>query len=254
MISFRRDWLGAIAEPMLRAVGITPPRSLFLLGHMRCGSSLLLHLLMTNPLVGGVGERNCPYRSRRDLGWQHVQARFAARPWLRPMAYVVDQVLHDQFLPRPSLLRDPRIRCVFMLRQPAASIGSLLVLSRTFYGDSWSPARATEYYISRVATLARLAGSMAGSGRTCVVLYEELLAEPQSTLERLRAFLELEARFALEYPVHAFTGTRGDPGKLIGSGRIQQRDAASYPPLDGFLLRRAQDAYEQCRSSLASRG
>lgn len=181
-----------------------------------------------------------------------MQVRFAARPWWRPIDYVVDQVLHDRFLADASLLQDPRVRSLFMLRQPAASIGSLLALSRAFYNDSWSPERATDYYVARVETLARLARSLAGSGRMHVVLYERLLAQPDTVMEELRAFLALDAPFALEYPVHAFTGTRGDPGPLIGSGRIQPRGAGSYPPLEDSLLRKAQDAYEQCRSLLAA--
>ncbi len=43
-------------------------KMLFVCGHMRSGSSLLLHILNTNPEVLGFGEMHIKYHSEKDFG------------------------------------------------------------------------------------------------------------------------------------------------------------------------------------------
>jgi len=248
-----RESLSWIAEGALGAVGVPRPRCLLIMGHMRCGSSLLTHLLLTHPAVASVGERNRAYRRSRDLSWLHLEARLAARRWRRPIGYVVDQVNHDRFTPNPGMLGQARVSLVFMLREPRASIASLLELSRRFYRDSWSEARATDYYVGRLATLARVAEALPDAGHATLVEYESLVDAPESTLDRLRGFLGLEGAFSLTYDAQAFTGLRGDPGPLIRSGRIQRPAGAAGTQLDPGRLAAARDAYSQFGEQLRRR-
>ncbi len=69
-----------VAERALRFSGHCPPRVLLLLGHTRSGSTLLLHLLMTDARVGVVGERNRPYSGEADLACLALESRRARRP------------------------------------------------------------------------------------------------------------------------------------------------------------------------------
>ncbi|HUA89621.1 MAG TPA: sulfotransferase, partial [Steroidobacteraceae bacterium] len=65
--NLRREVTGQahqLAERGLLLSGVPRPQALLVLGHMRSGSTLLLHLLMTHPQIAAVGERNAVYRRR----------------------------------------------------------------------------------------------------------------------------------------------------------------------------------------------
>ncbi len=238
-----------LAEGALGLVHVPAPRRLLILGHMRSGSSLLLHLLITHPEVGAVGERNRAYRGRGDLARLALATRFAARPWRRPLAYVVDQVNHSQFTPCPALLADARVRLVFLLREPQSSVASLLELSRRFYADAWTPERAVAYYLERLGSLARLA-ALTRPGNAAFIEYETLTRTPEILLTRLAAFLGLAGGFSTTYARHAFTGVRGDPGARIAAGRVlpaQPTAPGALAPAQRAALARA---YQGCRNAL----
>src|SRR3984957_4837740 len=157
----RRHALGnacSLAEGGLATLGVARPQALLLLGHMRCGSTLLLHLLMTNPQVSAQGERNAVYASGADFARLALSTRLAHPSPLRRLRYVADQVNHNHATPGEQVLGRRRVRAVFLLRGSDAALASLLELSRVFYEGAWSPERALEYYIGRGARLQQLAG------------------------------------------------------------------------------------------------
>ena len=116
----------------LRTLGCEPAATVFILGHMRSGSTLLLHILLSHPDIAGCGEQNTPYRTVRDLHRLAITARFAQGPLLRRFRYVVDQINHDRFTPNEALLQDSRVRLLFLIREPPASLSSIVHLTRTF--------------------------------------------------------------------------------------------------------------------------
>jgi hypothetical protein len=252
--NLRRHAVGracSLAEGSLAALGVPRPQALLLLGHMRCGSTLLLHLLMTNPQVSAQGERNAVYAGSADLARLALSTRLAHPAPLRRLRYVADQVNHNHATPDAALLMRRRVRTIFLLRASDAALASLLELSRVFYEGAWSPARALEYYLARVARLQELAGALA-PGQAAFLTYETLTAQPAAALESLRVFLWLDQGFSQEYRVHGFTGERGDPGPRIGSGRVQP--AARAPVVTGadpHQLQRARAAHRTCSAALA---
>lgn len=241
-----------LAESCLASGGITKPTILLLLGHMRSGSTLMLHLLMTNAEVAAVGERNATYASRMDLARLAMTARFRHRAPFRRLRYVVDQVNHNKFTPNAQLLQQSRVRFLFLLRQPKATIASILQLQRQYYPQVWPAARALEYYVERLEFLTRLAGELGDPTRAAHIEYETLTALPDQTLRALQAFLGLPQQFCKTYAIHAFTQTQGDPGPRIISGRILPDAASADIDLDVSQseLTRAVHAYDECRNAL----
>jgi len=240
-----------LAERGLAVVGVARPQALLLMGHMRCGSTLLLHLLMTNPQVSGQGERNAVYASGADLARLALSTRLAHAAPLRRLRYVADQVNHNHAIPEERVLRQGRVKALFLLRGSDAALASLLELSRRFYEGAWSCERALDYYVGRVARLRELGETLA-PGQAAFLTYETLTAQPAEALESLRVFLGLAQGFSQDYAIHAFTGERGDPGPRIASGRVQP--AARVPELtvaDPRQLERARAAYRSCRQGLA---
>jgi hypothetical protein len=236
-----------IARQTLRALGVERPQALFIMGHMRCGSTLLLHILLTNPRLIGYGERNAAYLSNEDLDKLELAARIAQRAPFRDAGYAVDQINHDRFTPSPDLLGNERVRCVFLIRDPQPTIQSIVSLTQTFY-EPWTIARAVDYYTLRLQTLAGYAKSM---GREMLSLtYDELVDETPSMLRRLESFLCLREKLREEYAIQRFTGTRGDPSEHIHAGRIVRNRGTPSVEIPKHEFERAFESYRACMEAL----
>lgn len=239
------------AEGSLAALGVSRPKALLILGHMRSGSSLLLHLLMTNPEVSAVGERNVAYATTSDLARLAVATRLGHPAPLRPLRYVADQVNHNKFTPNVALLQDARVRVLFLLRAAQPTIESILDLSKRYYDQSWSVSRAVDYYVERLEGLMHIAARLSNPAQAAVLSYEALLEQPQVSLEALRLFLGLRQPFTTTYSTYAFTGSRGDPGPNIAAGKIVGTAAPALSVLDVPELTRATAAHARCTEALS---
>jgi hypothetical protein len=238
-------------EQVLSCLGVEEPGALLVLGHMRSGSTLLLHLLLTNPEIGGLGERNAPYRTEADLSRLAIATRLARRAPFVPLRYVADQINHSRFTPNLDLLRHPRVKLLFLLRPPEPSLASLLDLARTYH-QAWSAAQAVDYYSARLDDLASYGSRFSDRERAAFVGYEQLTQRPREVLGRLREFLRTRGEFSESYDLHEFTGKRGDPSDNIRSGTIGLPRNLAPVELPAPELARATAAYERCRRSLTS--
>lgn len=208
-----------LCRAALRACGVKPPQAVLILGHMRCGSTLLLHILLTNPEFIGCGERNSPYSSFEDLDKLEVASRLAQRSPLRQVHYTADQINHDHLTPDIELLQDERVRCIFLIRDPQPTIQSILNLTQTYY-QPWTVAKAVDYYSQRLQTLEKYADQLNSRSRYLALTYDELIHDTARTLPRLESFLCLKSKLDDQYKIQTFTGIRGDPSGKIQNGQI----------------------------------
>jgi hypothetical protein len=236
-------------EGALARAGVPRPQVLLVLGHMRSGSTLLLHVLLDHPQIEGLGERNAVYQSSDDLARLVVETRVRRRAPFVPLRYVVDQVNHTRLTPSPRLLGDPRVHVLFLVREPAATLASLIALTRTYY-QPWSVLQAADYYIERLDALTAYARDYVASGRAGFVTYEGLTRMPEPTLAGLQGLLGTTPAFRDTYRLHGFTGKRGDPGAAIRTGRIQDRDPGATQDLPAAEIARARVAYERCLDAM----
>jgi hypothetical protein len=175
----------------------------------------------------------------------------AQRSPFRRLRYVADQINHNQLTPSIRLLQDPRVRILFLLRRPELTIASILELYRAHYQQAWSPSQAVDYYVERLGALTGLGESLADPRCAALISYETLTGCPQKTLEALRVFLELGQGFSQTYATYPFTGKYGDPGPNIAAGRIMHTPSTNQVHLNASELKRAESAYDRCRSALA---
>jgi E3 ubiquitin-protein ligase DOA10 len=105
----------------------TPYKILFILSHMRSGSSLLTHLLVNNPEIRGFGETHINYASAEDfkkllmkLYWQGQD--FSQLQDLKKLKmnhqYIHDKVLHNNKFLDQSFLESEQIYSIFLIREP----------------------------------------------------------------------------------------------------------------------------------------
>jgi hypothetical protein len=231
----------------LRSIGIRPPQIVFIMGHMRSGSTLLTHILISNAELIGCGERNVPYRLEDDLDKLEIAARRSQRSLFRGVSYVVDQINHDEFTPDTDLFKSERIRCIFLIREPEEAIQSLLRLTQPS-SDPWSVERAIDYYVARLNSLSVFRERV--GGRAIALTYSELVDHATETLKRLSSFLSMTSPLEPEYLIQTFTGRRGDTSERISSGRIARGTFEGTFPISECQRERINEAYFSCLANL----
>jgi hypothetical protein len=229
---------------------------IFILSHMRSGSSLLTHLLADNPEICGYGETGIRYSSHRDFDLLIGKVMYNLRqfPRFRKERYVMDKLLHDQLLEPDNvhLLSNERCRVIFLIREPQGALASLVNLEKLNslrLGEKGS----FDYYVARLATIERYAEEITRFCPCLVVTYDQILHQTTETLDSLRQFLELSQPLRESYHRLPTTGRLGvgDGSSNIRSGYILRGERSSgNTPISPSLLNDAQDAFERCRTRL----
>lgn len=229
-----------------------PLPAVLIMGHMRSGSTLLLHILLTNPRLIGCGERNAAYSSHLDLDNLEIEARIAQRAPFRRVRYAVDQINHDQFTPSCDFLKDERVLVIFLIRDPPSTIHSILELTRTFYGGAWTVESTVDYYCRRLRTLTERAAGIEGKQKAMALSYDALVDDTPTVLRGLETFLGLDARLREQYAIQRFTGKRGDPSEKIHAGHIVRRRVEPRNQIPPHELERATKAYLAYQNAIDS--
>ncbi|NEQ54701.1 MAG: sulfotransferase family protein [Leptolyngbya sp. SIO3F4] len=255
---YKNDWvqnyfnyrIDAASQPYHVAFRAKPYRFLLLLSHMRSGSSLLTHLLTTNPEVIGYGETHINYNDANDFKvllkkvyWQAQDFRTLgdARNLRMQHQYVMDKVLHNKKFLDHEFLTSEQVYAIFLLREPERSLASIADLK-----PHWNQHDAIEYYAERMAMLVEYARLINTQRRTLVLTYEQMLDDTPKVLGTLQQFLHTQAPFTEEYKVLKTTGMRGvgDPKGNIKAGKIvrsQRQLSLNFSP---EILSTAKTAYQ----------
>ena len=121
-------------------------RYVFILGHVRSGSTLLAHILANHPNFVGAGESHISYRTADDLPKLVLQTcKSLHRPILRE-TYVVDQINHP-YVTNEVLVSGRVYKCIILIREPEATLKSIMKLLKC------QEQEALDVYISRLETL-----------------------------------------------------------------------------------------------------
>ena len=220
-------------------------RFIFILGHMRSGSTLLAHILGSHLELVGAGESHISYQTPVDLPKLVLSTcETLHRPFLRE-TYIVDQINHDYLT--DDVLRSRRVyRCVILLRDPEATLKSMLKLS------IWSEDEALQIYTNRMAQLSHY-GTLLGR-RALLVEYDKLVDHSETTLSKITDFLDLNSPLTSIYATHRMTARvpgYGDPSPNIKVGRIVRTPEHDINISCATLLT-AQRAFQNCRSVVSA--
>ena len=100
----------------------SPYRILFVLSHMRSGSSLLTHILNSNPEIIGYGETHLDYESEKDFKALMFRVYWRLRDLNMNHTYLLDKVLHDhKFLNEDFLSSDKLYNILITSPTPSES-------------------------------------------------------------------------------------------------------------------------------------
>ena len=125
---------------------------LFLLSHMRSRSSVLAHILGSNPDICGYRELQFSYRSRLSL----MKMRAVIYSDLEcPLnnKFLLDKFLHNYSI-SSRVIESAKPKFIFLLRYPESTIKSIINMGHET-GIEWykDPIQAMDYYCSRLSGL-----------------------------------------------------------------------------------------------------
>ncbi|MCP2732490.1 sulfotransferase domain-containing protein [Limnofasciculus baicalensis] len=235
-------------NPYTIALRGNPYQILFILSHMRSGSSLLSHLLITNPEIIGFGETHVEYDSNQDLKTLLLRVYQNTRQLRMDHKYVLDKLLHDKKLLDETILFSEEVRAIFLIREPKRALASILTLK-----PHWNENQAIEYYSTRLATLEKYAKLIDNKKRSLFITHEQILDNTQSVFKVMQDFLEVKQPFSEEYQVLSMTGTRGigDYSENIKSGRIIRKNKTSETAISSELIAQGLQSFAQCCATLS---
>jgi hypothetical protein len=220
---------------------------------MRSYSSLLCHILNSNPEVAGYVELHESYTTSLDLFKLTMRVRELTGEQLQSGQYLLDKLLFNYEISEQMLARDD-IVMLFTIREPEKAIRSIIAMGRKRNKPDWKsrPARVVDYYSRRLARMTEVAAARPHG--TLFFEADQLIDDTSTVLRELDRFLGLRVPLRAEYQTFEYSGTPkfGDPSKWITEGRIV-RDRRSYEKLDvpAELMAQAWEAFNHARKVLA---
>jgi len=223
---------------------------LFLFSHMRSRSSLLSHILGSNPEICGYSELHIFYKNKTMLEKMKEELLKEHR-YLRKQ-YLFDKIVNN-FDFSNDIFTDSNSKYIFLLRKPESSFKSIINMG-DLTGVNWykDPKQVANYYISRLMTLEEL--SKHAKGNYFFIESDEIIEKTKSTLDNLSTWLELKQPLNTEYTIFKNTGKPkfGDPSDKIKSGRIIKTNEHNEILIPKEILEQGQIHYERCKKILSS--
>ena len=229
-----------------------PYRILFILGHMRAASSLLSHILTSNPEIIGYGETHTQYHSDRDLKklmFKVYGNYYQLKNMTMSHKYVLDKVLHNNKLINDSFLQHEQVYSIFLVRKPQRTIASILDLK-----PDWNEKKALNYYMDRLAKLEEHAQFINNKNRSLFIQQEQILDDTDKVFQALQNFLDTETGFSERYELQKTTGMRyvGDRTENIKSGRIVREKRKLAIEIADYTVETAMKSYQKCCQTLSN--
>lgn len=215
--------------------------AVFIIAHMRCGSTALSNVLCSRPEISGYGEAHITYRDQTSLGCLLVnQARRLA--WRPAARYIFDKILHTRYQAELSEAFF-QSRAIFIFREPIATIASIRLLFAG-QGEYETDAEAAAYYVERLERMTDLWHRFP-VGNRIAMSYAELAGEPQRQLDRVSRLLALKEPLENTYASHRASRWRGggDPlraGSFRGIVPAGQATSLRHTPTTALDLRERQ--------------
>lgn len=227
---------------------------IFLCSHMRGYTSLLSHILGSHNEIKGYSEMHQSYRSNFGL----IQLRFKSKLTTKSLntpRFLYDKLLHNQYKISRSILHQKNVHPILMIREPEQTIKSIINMGEKMHQVSWytDEKKVTDYYCKRLLQLEQIAKK--SKGRIPFILGNQLIDQPESTLNFLSEYLQLNHPLQKDYNTFSLTGTvgLGDPSKHIKSGTIvKNRDKYSHISLSHRHINAAQNQFIKTKTLLAS--
>lgn len=214
---------------------------LFLMGHPRSGSSLLIHILCSNPKIIGFGEYLIKYVGMESFLRAEFDIRRKTKGLFSKVDYIANQVNHHSITPRLELIKSTNSKVIFLIRSPKKTLSSMFLLSEK-KNKPMSKESITQIYIERLKHITTIATEI-NKEQWRYITYSDLLENHKDILVNLSTFLGLSENLSPNYSLQKFTQVWGDPSKNIVEGKIM-KTASQQIEFNQELLEIAEEAYK----------
>jgi len=205
-----------------------PFKFLFIFSHMRSGSTLLAHILFSNPQIIGYGETHIRYNSEEDFKTLICKNYMGLHRLRMPETYVLDKIVQPDYF-KEAALKSRKIRTIFLLREPKATLESLLDVL-----PHWDAEKSLKYYVNRLYTLEKEVKTVNDKERSLYITYEQLLRQTE------KAFKVIEGFLGIIRPLSDFTE------KIKTGCIVREHKKSSEMNIDRDILEKAKIAFERC--------
>lgn len=176
-----------------------PYETIFILSHMRSGSSLLATILGNSSEICGYGESMLSYHSARDLELLAGSNLYRLQPWRRPgdERYMLDKLVHDDLLAPDTLplLAERGCLFIFLMREAAGTIRSMMSMA------DMNDTLAASLYVKRLDMLEQYGRMLPDVGSAFLLSYDDLVRRTEKTLAGLSSYLDLQTPLSATYEV-----------------------------------------------------
>ena len=222
---------------------------LFMVSHMRSRSSVLSHILGSNPEICGYKELHISYKGKLSLINMQIELKKDLKCRLRNN-YLFDKILHNWPI-ADQILNKVQPKIIFLLREPEETIKSIINMGIKTGIDRYKvPEEATKHYCKRLQKMEQLSNRV--SKGNLFIESIDLVKNTEATLNKITEWLNLKVPLNSTYSTFNDTGVLGygDPLENIKSGVLKA--TKSYPSIvvPKYLLQNAEDSYKKCKTTL----
>lgn len=201
---------------------------IFVVSHMRSYSSLLCHILGSNPEISGYAESNSSYSNKHQLSHLHEFVRETTGK-LDLSPYILDKILHSYWEICEDILKDKQFRFIFLLRPPGETICSILSMINNFSSEKPQPDQinsAVQHYQSRLKQMMGMLSRV--SGNALFIPANDIVNNTEKSLSDLTDWLDLKKPLNRTYRIFSHTGkpSYGDISANIQKGEVIAKQAA----------------------------
>ena len=224
-------------------------KSVFVIAHMRCGSSALSQVMSSHEGIAGLGETHIAYDSHAKLGLLYLSL-LKNRIRVSPSDLLLDKVLHNRYDEAlPDQFFDSR--AIFLIREPVATIHSITNLFGKIGSSEYATHKqSAEYYIERVRRMMKLWAEFPES-RRLFIPHERLMSHTDECLADISSLLELSQPLQNKYSsaVKIRRGS-GDPLVSTSLSKITTVKPTKRPDLiiESELIAKAHEVYLEALS------
>ena len=230
---------------------LSKKKYLFVIGHMRCYSSMLSHILGSHEQVSGYSEMQQPYHGYYDLMKLRYRVYLSCDKTLKGN-FILDKILHNQYNIPLSFFESQNFIFIFLLRKPELSFRSILRMAQKNQGVifHWSADHnlMLDYYLKRLALMEQYAMKLRNNA--VFIPAERLMENTEVVLQSLSGWLKFGAPLQQHYDLFKYSGYRGFgdaagnvlKGKVISGKDVEEKEIF----IDPEIINVAGKAYEQC--------
>lgn len=227
----------------------TNKKYLFIISHMRSRSSVLSHILGSNPEIYGYKELQRSYENRKSLMNMQIELMRDLKLSAKN-SYFLDKILHNYNI-SDSVLNNKSLKIIFLLREPKPTIQSIINLGINLDWDWYKvPEKVTDYYCERLENIEQLVNRL--KGNYLFIESNDLVEDTDATLLKISNWLNLKEKLIPEYKLFRDTGISGagDPLNNILSGELIKTKGYDDIEVPNDLLEKANISYERCKNIL----